>query len=154
MPAVEGVNVTAKVQELPAASVAVQVVPKTAKADAFVPPMTAGSVTLSGPVPVLLSVTVCAADVLPAGVLGNVTAAGASVAVPTDDETPLPVRLSATLGVAVLSVAVTVSVSAPDDCGEKLNTSVQLAFGASDVDDALQVLAEVSVKEVVAPEST
>jgi hypothetical protein len=145
--------VTAKVQELPAASVAVQLVPKTEKAEAFVPPMTAGSVKLSGPVPVLLSVNVCAADVLPAAVLGNVTAVGASVAVPTADETPVPVRLSVTLGVAVLSVAVTVSVSAPADCGEKLKTSVQLAFGASDVDDALQVLAEVSVNEVVAPES-
>ena len=63
---------------------------------------------------------------------------------------PVPVSVSVTLGLAVLSVAVMVSVRAPVVCGVKEKTRVQLALTARFV-LAVQVLAAVCVKEVVAP---
>jgi hypothetical protein len=150
-PAAAGVKVRAKVQELPAAKVAVQLVPKTEKFDGFAPLNAAGSVRLSGPVPELVSVTFCAVAVLPAAVLGKVKDEGDSAAVPTVDDVPVPARVSMTAGLEVLSAAEIVSVSDPADCGEKLNTRMQLAFGARVEVEVLHVLAEVSVNELVAP---
>jgi hypothetical protein len=53
-----------------------------------------------------------------------------------------------------LSVAATVTVRVPAVWGVKLKTRVQAAFGAREVVVAVQVLAEVWVKAVVAPVRT
>jgi hypothetical protein len=103
------------------------------------------------PLPPLLSVSVCAAEVLPVLVPLNVRPVPESVACGTVAVAPVPVRMRVRLGDEVLSVAVMVSVTKPTACGMKLKTSVQLAPGASETVVEAQVLAEVWRNAVVAP---
>jgi len=151
VPTSVGENVTEIVQLANAARVAVQVV-DSVKSPRFVPPRLITAM-LSGPLPPLVRVAVWTAEELPALVFGKVSALTESVACGmVTTATAVPVRVRETFGVDVLSVAVMVSVSAPAACGVNAKTRVQLAFAAKDA-FAAHVLAEVSVKDVVAPDS-
>jgi len=104
--------------------------------------------------PVLVKVKLCTALVWPTVVGGNVrvvlgviVSTGAVLLPPV----PVPSRISETLVTAALSVADSTSASDPAVCGLKVKTNVQLALMARVVVGMLQVLAEVSVKDVVFP---
>lgn len=129
MEASAGVKVTLMVQELDALSEEPQLLVR-AKSAGLVPP-SAMLAMLNAAVPVLESVSVCAAEVLPALVLGKVMLVGESVAVGTAAATPVPVRAMDCGEFVALSVAETSAVSVPVVVGVKVMEMLQLAKAAS-----------------------
>lgn len=129
MEASAGVNVTLMVQELDAFSEVPQLL-VCAKSVGLVPP-SAMLAMVSAAVPVFESVSVCAAEVLPAFVLGKVMLVGESAAVGIAAATPVPVRVRVCGEFVAVSVTVTVSVNVPVVCGLKVMVKVQLALAAS-----------------------
>jgi hypothetical protein len=117
LPPAVGLKVTLIVQFAPAATLAAQVL-VWAK-----PALAATLVTVSAALPVLLSVTDCALEVVPESWPSNVKLPGVS-----DVTGPVPVPLKATLcGQPVaLSVIVNVPVRAPPAVGVKTTLIVQL----------------------------
>jgi hypothetical protein len=125
LPGAVGVNVTEIVQFAPTATLVPQVL-VCAKSPGLVPVMAMLAI-VSGPVPELVSVTVCALAVTPTFVLLNGTTVGESPAVGT----PAPVPLSETVCVfpdtlLALSVIVTVAVRVPEAAGLNVTEMVQL----------------------------
>ncbi len=79
---------------------------------------------VSGTPPLLVSVTVCAAESCPSTVLGKVSEVGESASVGAAS----PVPLSATVCVPAASVKVSVPVAAPACAGVKVNVRLQELF--------------------------
>lgn len=129
-PATEGENVTLIVQLAPDASVAglSGQLADSAKSAAFVPP-TAILLIVSGAVPLLVRVIVCAALVVPTFWLPKLALAGLSVT-PGADVTPVPERGTLCGLPPALSLMLTVAVRAPFADGVKVTLIVQLAVAA------------------------
>lgn len=99
----------------------------------FTPPNTMLDIT-SGPVPELLSVTVCAAETVLRGVVAKVNETGLAVA----EGTPTPVPVNPTVWVEpailpALSLMVKVALRAPGAPGVKVTEMLQFAPAATEV---------------------
>ena len=104
----------------------------------------------------MVRVKACVALVTPTAVLGKVSVVpGVTVRIGSVggggplELAPVPVRVRLTAELEALSVAVIVSVKVPADSGVKSNTNVQPALAAR-LTEVVQVLAEVSAKELLA----
>jgi hypothetical protein len=125
VPVVVGVNVILMVQFADVAKVAPQVVVVSANG-----PVTAMLVIVSDAVPVLLSVTVCAALVAPGGSEGNVKLLAETVTAGADTAPPNRVTDCGLFG--ALSVMTTVPLALPEAVGVKATLMVQDAPAATD----------------------
>ena len=149
-PVVVGVKVTLKTQVAFGASVVTQLagVVEEAKSPGLVPPRLI-ALMVSGPVPVLVSVTVWAALVVPTKrlpklrlVLGVKVTAGAM---------PVPLRLMVWGLPLALSVMLMVAARAPVTLGVKVTLKTQVAFTASVVTQLAGVVEEAKSPGLVPP---
>ncbi len=127
VPAAAGVKVTVMVHELPAANVPLHV-EVSAKSPGSAPAGGLLLVIVKLPVPVFVTVTVCAELVEPMGVLGKVRLEGLKLIWP---DTPVPDSGTVCGLPAALSVTLTEAERAPTAEGVKVTLIVQVAFGAS-----------------------
>ena len=100
-------------------------------------PVTAILVILSAALPVLESVIVWAALVVPTFWLANVNEAGERLAAAVDAATPEPVRLTVWGLPVALSVTVTAAVLVPDAVGLNVTLIVQVAPAATEAPHVL-----------------
>ncbi len=138
-PAAEGVKVTGMVQVPAAGMLPVQVLPGSLKSAAFVPEM-ATEAMFSAAVPVLVSVMVCGALVVPTLVLAKVREVGERDAPETAAGVAVPVSVMTDGLSAALSVRVMVAVFAPVSVGAKVAEMVHLELAARVVPQLLLVV--------------
>ena len=124
-PVAPGAKVTLTVQVPPAATGVVQ--PVAANSDASAP-VTVRPVTVSGPVPVLVTVTVCAADVVPTAWPPKARVAGATA---TCGAVPVPVRSTTGAAPGASEATVSVAALAPAVVGGNVTSTVHVAPGAT-----------------------
>jgi hypothetical protein len=133
VPVAAGLKLTVIVQNPLAATLAPQVL-VSEKAVALVPlRVIAEALSVSGAVPVLVSVTGSVA-VVPSGVPGKVSVVGARL---TAGAVPVPLSATCCGDPAALSAMLSVAVSEPAAAGLKLTVILQLAFAATLVPQAL-----------------
>ncbi len=125
-PAAPGVNVTGMVQVPAAGMLPAQVFPGSLKSVAFVPEKVTDAI-FNAALPLLVSVIVCAAAVVPTLILAKVSEAGESEAADTGTK-PVPVSAMVWGLSAALSVSVMVAVCGPDAVGVKVAEMVQVEF--------------------------
>jgi hypothetical protein len=138
-PAAAGLNVTNTVQDALTASDEPQLLVR-ANAETFAPPTVTDEI-VSAPVPVLVRVTVCAAEDAPTLVDAKLRLPGERLAAGTP--TPVPVRAKACGELAALSVKLSEAESAPAAKGLKMIETVQEAVAASDAPQLLVARNEV-----------
>ena len=146
-PVAPGAKVTLTVHDPPGATTAAQ--PLAANSDAFAP-VTVRPDTVSGPVPGLDTVTVCAAEVLPTAWSPKARLAGAST---TCGVMPVPVRATTGAAVGASEAIVSVPVFAPSEVGVKVTSTVHVPPGATAVVHPVAANCAASVPPRVRPET-
>jgi hypothetical protein len=139
VPVASGLNSTETVQVAATASVVPQVVADLRKEVALVP-VTVSEVRVSVPVPVFLSVTICAGEVKPSAVEAKDRLVGERVMASVGVATPLPVSAAVCGDPVALSASERLAVSVPVAAGLNSTETAQDAPGAS---EAVQVFAEI-----------